>query len=322
MSAPNRPAATFGVDVDPVELQLAACGHAGVVADSITYTVALPRLAEVFERAGVRATFFVLGRDAGAYWRPLASLAAAGHEIASHSFSSPFAFSRLTPTQMYDEMIASRNALQSALGVEVQGFRAPHGDLDRRGIDALIAAGYKYDASADPTPWLAVARIAMTLRSDDMGYTSRLRPWPLTLRRDPHVVRTRAGSLVEFPAAVTPWYRRPVHDALHTPMSRTAFLKVIDGFVERNESLALPIRALDVLGAREDRIDPRLSALPGMNRPLHQRLRRLEVVVRAIAQRFEVATFAQRTVALAAQSTAAPHTEARDPAVLEARPAA
>ena len=306
MSAPARPAATFGVDVDPVELHLAACGHADAVADPIVYTVALPRLAEIFGRAGVRATFFVLGRDAGAFSRPLAALAAAGHEIASHSFSSPFAFSQLTPAQMRDEMIASRNALQSALRVKVIGFRAPHCDLDRRGIEALIATGYRYDASANPTPWLTVARAALALRSRDIGYTARLRAWPFTLRRDPHVVRIPAGSLVEFPAAVTPWRRWQVRDAVHASMPGSTFLHVIDGFVRRNESLSYPLRALDALGLVEDRLDPRLSGHPGMSQPLDQRLRRLEDVVRSMARRFDVATFAERATAPAAETTPVP----------------
>ena len=303
MSMPARPFATFGVDVDPMELHLAACGHTAAAADPIVYTTALPRLAEIFERAGVRATFFVLGRDAGAFSRPLAALAAAGHEIASHTFSSPFAFSRLSPVQMRDEMIASRNAIRSAVGIQVTGFRAPQCDLDRRGIDALIATGYRYDASADPTPWLAVARAAMAMRSRDAGLTSRLRAWPFTLRRDPHIARTAAGSLVEFPAAVTPWSRQPVRDAAFARSSGSRFKSMIDGFANRGEPLSCSLRALDALGLIEDRLDSRLAGHPGMNRPLEQRLERLEQIVHLVASRFQVATFAERAAGFAAQET-------------------
>ena len=300
MMAPGRPDATFGVDVVPMEFCLAASGHADAGADPIVYTTALPRLAEIFERAGVRATFFVLGRDAGAFSRPIAALAAAGHEIASHSFSSPCAFSRLNPAQMRDEMIASRNAIRSAVGIQVTGFRAPQCDLDRRGIDALIATGYRYDASAEPTPWLVFARAAMAMRSRDAGLTSRLRAWPFTLRREPHVARTAAGSLVEFPAAVTPWRRLPVRDAAfgRTP----AFFKaMIDGFANRGESLSCSLRALDALALVEDRLDPRLAPHPGMNRSLEQRLERLERIVHLVAGRFQVATFAERAAGFAAR---------------------
>lgn len=309
MTAPARPAATFGVDVDPIERHLATCGHTDAAADPIVYTTALPRLAEIFERAGVRATFFVLGRDAGAFTRPLAELAAAGHEIASHTFSSPFAFARLSPVQMRDEMIASRNAIRSALGVQVIGFRAPQCDLDRRGIDALISTGYQYDASADPTPWLAVARAATAMRSHDAGLASRLRAWPFTMRREPHVVHRSAGSLVEFPAAVTRWSRRPVRDAAFARSSGSRFKAMIDGFANRGESLSCSMSALDALGLIEDRLDSRLVDHPGMTQPLEQRLERLERIVHLVAGRFQVATFAERAAGIAEHESPAGRSE-------------
>ncbi len=323
MTASGRPDATFGVDVVPMELCLAACGHTDAGADPIVYTTGLPRLAEIFERAGVRATFFVLGRDAGAFSRPLAALAAAGHEIASHSFSSPSAFSRLSPVQMRDEMIASRNAIRSALGIQVTGFRAPQCDLDRRGIDALIATGYRYDASAEPTPWLAFARAAMAVRSRDAWLASRLRAWPFTLRRDPHHARTSSGSLVEFPAAVTPWSRQPVRQAVFARPTASRFKAMIDGFANRGESLSCSLCALDALGLVEDRLDPRLAHHSGMNHTLEQRLERIERIVHLVTGRFRVSTFGERATRFAACEPAneAANVTAVTPAI-EARNAA
>ncbi len=99
----TKPVATISIDVDPVDLHLIGYGFPGLPADPLVYTHALPRLAEVFARCGVRATFFVVGRDAASQAQVLGGLARAGHEIASHSFSHPMAFASLGPAGMrYD----------------------------------------------------------------------------------------------------------------------------------------------------------------------------------------------------------------------------
>lgn len=97
---------------------------------------------ELFEQYQVRATFFIT-----AYWAQhypqLVRQMAAHHEIASHAYyHSTFTGSDLE---------SSRLVLQEITGQPVHGFRMPR----LRPVDplALMAAGYSYDASLNPT-WL------------------------------------------------------------------------------------------------------------------------------------------------------------------------
>jgi peptidoglycan/xylan/chitin deacetylase (PgdA/CDA1 family) len=60
----SRPSATVSVDVDPVDLHLVGYGFPGLPPDPLVYTAALPRLLEAFARHGIRATLFMVGRDA------------------------------------------------------------------------------------------------------------------------------------------------------------------------------------------------------------------------------------------------------------------
>lgn len=301
-----RPAATLGIDVDPVDVHLAGYGHANVLPDPLAYTLALPRLVTLLEGAGLRATFFVIGRDAAAFAKPITRLAAAGHEVASRSFSAPLAFARLTSAQMHDEFVASRNALASACGVEVTGFRAPRFDFDVRGIGALATAGYDYDASAYPTPLLAPGRARMAIGSLDLARTLRLRAWPFTLRRVPHAIACDVRQVVEFPLSVTPVLRIPLAHGARDAISERHFLAILDGFVRRGEPLSYALSAVDVLGLAEDRLDPRLARHPGMALPLEHKLERIARTFEAIAARFEVATFATRAHAMAGAREAAP----------------
>ncbi len=294
----NRPVATISVDVDPVDLHLAGYGITGITPDPLAYSVALPRLVQLFRRAGVRATFFVVGRDAQANPGPIAAVAAAGHEIASHTFSHPFAFSRLSPAAMRDELVASRNVLESSSGATVTGFRAPNFDLDARGIAALIESGYRYDASAYPTPLLLPARMFMALKGGDIGRTLQLRCWPFTLEREPHRWICDGRSLIEFPLTVSRGLRLPVYHTARYYLSDSRFHRILDRLAGEGIPLSYPLHAVDALGLSEDHVDPRLAAHPGMHRRLEDKLRLLETSLEAIAERFEIATFEERVLSL------------------------
>jgi peptidoglycan/xylan/chitin deacetylase (PgdA/CDA1 family)/SAM-dependent methyltransferase len=76
-------------------------------------------------------------------WEQLGSVAQDGVEIASHGVSH-----RRLPTlgvaEFADELVASRDALQSRLGVEVAGFSYPYTQRTAEIRDAVASAGYRY----------------------------------------------------------------------------------------------------------------------------------------------------------------------------------
>lgn len=289
-----RPAATVSVDVDPVDLHLVGYGHRDLDPDDSVYTTALPRLAEAFERAGVRATFFVVARDAARQAEVLKSLVAGGHEIASHSFTHPLGLRRLDQEALAREVAGSRAALERAVGAEVSGFRAPNFDLDRRVLTAIERAGYRYDASGYPTPFLIPARLMLALKSDDPLGVLRLGLWPTSWRRMPH--RLAGGGLFEFPASVTRVLRVPIYHTLRYLTEGTHFLGRIEAVAARGEPLSYLLHAVDALGLAEDRVDQRLAAHPGMRRTLEEKRMMLDEVLATVARRFEPRTFRDRLV--------------------------
>jgi hypothetical protein len=289
-----RPPATISVDVDPVDLHLIGYGYRGLEPDGLVHEVALPRLAELFTRCGVRATFVVVGRDAARHASAIAALARAGHEIASHSFTHPLAFASLGESGMRRELETTREALAAASGREVVGYRSPNFDMDDGALRVLAACGYRYDASAYPTPLLFPARLLLALKSRDPGAVLRLKPWPFTFRRRPYTMRWGAQTLHEFPAAVTPIARLPIYHTLRYSLGDARFESALDGFVRRGEPLSYLLHGVDVLGMSEDHVDPRLAPHPGMDRARSAKLELLERSLKAIAQRFAVATFEER----------------------------
>ncbi len=289
----SRPPATISIDLDPVDLHLEAYGHRGLPADPQVYDLALPRLLERLARLGAQATFFVPARDAGARAQALARVVAAGHEIASHSLTHPLALTRLPLEELRRQLAGSKRALEAAVGRDVVGFRAPNFDVDGAVLREVAAAGYRYDASAYPTPLLLAARLALALKGGDPGGVLRMRLWPRSLARRPRRLR-RAGGLVEFPLAVTPAARWPVYHTLYLMSDGPAFLRRIEGFADRGEPFAYTLHAVDALGLAEDGVDPRLAPHPGMGLPLERKLAALDRALGAVAARFEVLTFRAR----------------------------
>ena len=118
----------------------------------------------------------------------------------------------------------------------------------------------------------------------------RLKLWPFTLRREPHDIE----GVREFPLAVTPILRLPVYHTLRYFTDEAPFHARLEGFAKRGDSLSYVLHAVDALGMAEDHVDERLSAHPGMKRPLQEKLDMLDRVLEIIARRFEVRPFSER----------------------------
>lgn len=77
-----------------------------------------------------------------------ATLAARGHEVASHTLSHPF-LTALDPAALAEELSGSRRTLAGWLGQRVDGFCYPAGDHDARVVEAVRAAGYRWACSTE-----------------------------------------------------------------------------------------------------------------------------------------------------------------------------
>jgi peptidoglycan/xylan/chitin deacetylase (PgdA/CDA1 family) len=74
-------------------------------------------------------------------WEMLSELSRAGITIGSHSVSHPH-LPRETPARIREEVLCSRQELQTRLGVEIAEFAYPDGQYDEKVLDAVAEAGY------------------------------------------------------------------------------------------------------------------------------------------------------------------------------------
>jgi polysaccharide deacetylase family protein (PEP-CTERM system associated) len=141
------------------------------------------RLLECFDRAGIHATFFVLGWVAERFPRLVRDIAERGHEIASHGFQHQLIY-LLTPDQFRDDIRRAKSTIEDAAGCIVRGYRAPSFSIVRASLwalDVLIEEGHSYDASIFP------------IRHDRYGIADA--------PRQAHRIDTPAGSIVEVPSS-------------------------------------------------------------------------------------------------------------------------
>lgn len=120
-------------------------------ADDPLFDSGLRHALDFFDAAGIRATLFVIGRqlDDPAKRELLQEAVRRGHEIASHTMTHR-RLTSLGADEQRRELFESRERIGAALGVEADGFRAPGFHIDRKALETIAEAGYRYDSSLFP----------------------------------------------------------------------------------------------------------------------------------------------------------------------------
>jgi peptidoglycan/xylan/chitin deacetylase (PgdA/CDA1 family) len=117
---------------------------------------ALPIVLKALAAARLRATFFVEGINAEVYPDALASIEAAGHELAYHAWCHED-WSTLEGEAEAANLDRGLAAFRE-IGVEVVGFRPPGGRLTPRTLDLLASRGLRHCSPAGGAP--GIDRIA------------------------------------------------------------------------------------------------------------------------------------------------------------------
>jgi peptidoglycan/xylan/chitin deacetylase (PgdA/CDA1 family) len=86
-----------------------------------------PRVLDLLDRAGMRATFFVIGRRARAHPRLAAEIVRRGHRVENHTDTHPSLFPFYPAPLLRREIEGAQDAIAAATGERPRLFRAPAG---------------------------------------------------------------------------------------------------------------------------------------------------------------------------------------------------
>lgn len=106
----------------------------------------------LFDRAGVKGTFFTLGWVAERAPALIRRIVGAGHELASHGYDHQRVF-QMDAHIFAADLARARGLIEDAGGVAVAGYRAPSFSIDARtpwAHGVLAEAGYAYSSSVAP----------------------------------------------------------------------------------------------------------------------------------------------------------------------------
>lgn len=130
-----------------------------------------------------RATFFILGWVAERFPALVRRIAAAGHELACHSYAHSLVYN-LSPAAFKADTLRAVSAIAHASGVRPTAYRAPSYSITRASLwalETLIECGFTADSSIYP------------VRHDRYGIPGH--------PRHPHILRTPSGPILEVPPA-------------------------------------------------------------------------------------------------------------------------
>ena len=112
-------------------------------------TQGMPRLLDLYDKYGVKATFFYTGHIAQLYPEVVRMAYERGHEVGSHGLTHEVnqAFDVLTPEEQLSHLKQSKHILEDIIGDEVVSFRAPAARVDEGFPMIMKEAGFKVDSS-------------------------------------------------------------------------------------------------------------------------------------------------------------------------------
>ncbi|MFC3832908.1 MULTISPECIES: polysaccharide deacetylase family protein [Deinococcus] len=99
--------------------------------DDVPHPLYFPLVLDALQRAGARATFFVIGRNAQAYPYFVQDMVRGGHEVANHTFHH-VRLPKLSDAQITAELKRTNELLTRLSGQPVRYFRPPGGQYSAR----------------------------------------------------------------------------------------------------------------------------------------------------------------------------------------------
>jgi len=265
------------------------------------YDHAIPRFLDYFDRHGIRATFFAIGRDlaVASNRQVLRQVVDRGHEVSNHSNTHPYNFRQLTRKQKEIEIDESAAAIEDATGCRPPGFRVPSCDVDSETLELLIERGYRYDSSVFPTPvmWAFMLYGKLFVRHEEYQLGALRAAFapkhPYVPSSDDIFSADRASvdpPIVELPVSCSPVLRIPFYSTLLRRLGTRAFSHLVRSYARRGVEIGFLLHAIELAELSGSALGDAYDRMPALALPLRERERFLEHAAATLAEAGEFVT--------------------------------
>ncbi len=300
----SRPKGFLQVDVDGL-WAVRACYNrpeGNSFREDPCWSEGVPRLDSLFQKAGIPASFFLVGRDLeiDAKRRIARKLIHRGYEIGNHSYTHRIGLT-LEPAGLIKGEITRTHRSLLQIGAAPRGFRSPGYDIDARIVRLVRAQGYLYDASILPTYLSPVLRLADAWLAQRWNPGKRqfgriaygraprkpYRPLPYKLRKP--APPDRRVPFLEIPVGTTPGMRLPLTGASLLPLSRGRLATLFERLAAKRRPVLLLLHAIDGTDcSRPIVFRQRRPRLGGFAMSGEEKERRLRRIVEEFSRAFDV----------------------------------
>lgn len=284
------------VDLDNVRDYQRLVGEEGSPEGPSFYTDALPRFLDLFDEAGLRATFFMVGRDAAvaSHRAPVRRIVERGHEVGNHSYSHPYSFRALPRAAKEAQIDQADAAIADITGTRPVGFRTPSFDVDLETLHLLVERGYLYDSSVMPSPlmwaFMIYGKTFIRLRDYQLGHplaalapTGPYFPSGRKLHRRASANEDGAPDILEIPGSVVAGLRVPFYGTVLRLLPLRTINWCLTAYGRRNPLLNALFHLLDVADVSDSALGAALGRTPGVGLSLEKRRRFAAHAVKSLA---------------------------------------
>jgi peptidoglycan-N-acetylglucosamine deacetylase len=295
----GKPLASLSLDLDDRWVYLRTAGFPAWADHPSYLDVVVPRVLDALAQHRLRATVFVVGRDAARPAnRALMAAIASEHEVGNHSFDHDQRMHRWSEAALAEDFRRAEDAIEGVTGRKPEGFRGPGYTLSAPVLRVLLERGYAYDASTLPTYLgpLARAYYFRATRLDSSGRNARAELFghlsdgrrPLK----PYYWAVDGEDLLEMPITTFPGAKVPIHVSyvLHLARYSPALARLyVRAAVRACHATGIPpsilLHPVDFLGPDDA---PDLAFSPGMRTPAKDKLAVVHAYLATLTQRFDV----------------------------------
>lgn len=217
-----------------------------------TYRLVDERLISRIEKAGIKATLFVVGKDLESLEnrRFINKWSQSGHNIGNHSYSHPLNLASLTREEIEIEIEKTDGFIMRVIGRKPRSFNAPGWAMSKEIEQALSKFEYKIDYS----PFLSwfiyplLLRQWWSLRKEKIASTVWRRRdifYPLKLRRK-HLSHDK--SLAKIPLPTVSPFSIPIWHTGWFIFGERIFPKLLKSAIKENPKFYYLMHPADMIG--------------------------------------------------------------------------